>query len=213
MRIELNNLIAEPLVEIMTWESQVWLQHLCFAPGRRYQLDAPSGNGKTSLIHLLCGLRRNYRGDCCLDGRPLADFSLTQWCELRRLRMAVMFQDLRLFPDLTVAENIHLKTVLTKNALLPAPSFMLDSLGLRGYEGRRVGTLSWGERQRVALVRTLSQPFSVLLLDEPFSHLDPDNIDRACSLIDRACTVRKAGLIMTSLSYDYPLSVDYRLRL
>ncbi len=213
MQIELDSLMPKPLIEVFSWHSDIWRRNVCFESGKRYQLDAPSGNGKTSLINLLCGLRGDYEGDWRIDGRSAAGYDPIDWCALRRRRMAVMFQDLRLLPELTVDENIRLKTVLTETALTPAPASMLAALGLESLNGRTVGSLSWGERQRVALVRALSQPFDMLLLDEPFSHLDADNTGIACELIDQACRERGAGFIMTSLGYDYPLVTDQRLKL
>lgn len=213
MHIELDHIIPYPLIEIFTWKSDIWRQAVCFESGKRYQLDAPSGNGKTSLINLLCGLRQNVEGAWHIDGQPAASYRATQWCELRRRRMAVMFQDLRLLPELTVDENIRLKTVLTEPPPPPSAASMLTALGMRDRIGQKVGSLSWGERQRVALARTLSQPFDILLLDEPFSHLDSDNIGIACELIDQACHERGAGYIMASLGYDYPLIPDRRMKL
>ncbi len=213
MNIQLNELIAEPLAEVIDWESDIWGRCFDLEPGARYQLDAPSGNGKTSLIHILSGVRNDYRGGCMIDGREAVSLSLREWCELRRCRLAVMFQDLRLFPDLTVFENIELKSCLTDIELSPAPMAMLKQLGLGDFQGRFVKTLSWGECQRVALVRALSQPFELILLDEPFSHLDSANIESACRLIEQACRERGAGMIMTSLGYEYPLAIDHRVNL
>ncbi len=214
MKITLKQLIAEPLVEILDWPTDVWRQNLVFEPGERYQLDAPSGRGKTTLIHILCGLRDDFSGECRLDGRRVDELELSQWCDLRRQRLAVMYQDLRLFTDLTVAENLALKTVLN-DAYEPVPGVdeMLSPLGMVDFQQRKVGTLSWGERQRIALVRTLSQPFEYLLLDEPFSHLDKANTAAACELIEKACAHRQAGCVMTTLGNDYPLTMDHRLSL
>ncbi len=213
MRIELHNLLPEPMVEAMDWDSEVWRRSLSFEAGRRYQLNAPSGNGKTSLINSLYGLRDNYRGDILLDGRPAREIRLSEWCRLRRVGMAVVFQDLRLFPELTAAENIEIKASLEPAPPSPTRETMLAALGMADRATRPVATLSWGERQRVALIRALSQPFAWLLLDEPFSHLDPGNIAAACDLVEQACEVRKAGLIMTSLGYDYPLNFDFTMKL
>ncbi len=213
MRIELDNLMPKPLIEVFNWDSDIWRCPVCFESGKRYQLNAPSGNGKTTLINILCGLRINYEGEWRIDGRAAVSFDPAEWCGLRRRRMAVVFQDLRLLPDLTVDENIRLKTVLTETEPTPTPASMLAELGLESCIEKAVGSLSWGERQRVALVRALSQPFDLLLLDEPFSHLDPGNIGVACDLIDRACRERGAGFIMASLGYDYPLNPDCRLKL
>jgi len=215
MLIELINLIPEPLAEIVNWPTDIWSKQACFESGRRYLLYAPSGNGKTSLINTLCGLRNNYQGDFYIDNNSGRSLKLDYWCELRRSRLSIMFQDLRLFPELTVEENLHLKILLSDSVLEPDPWNMLDRLGMSSTLQQKINTLSWGERQRVALIRSLSQPFEILLLDEPFSHLDEENIKTACKLIEEACAIRDAGLILTSLGgqNQYPLRIDEQLKI
>ncbi len=68
--------------------------------------------------------------------------------------------------------------------------------------GQRAGLCSYGEQQRIAIVRALVQPFSWLLMDEPFSHLDKENAAKAAALIAAECTRRKAGFVLTDLEDD-----------
>ena len=74
-------------------------------------------------------------------------------------------------------------------------------------------TLSYGQRQRVAIVRALAQPFDYLLLDEPFSHLDTANIKIATDIIQEACVQQKAGLLLVSLGDAYLFDYDKRVEI
>jgi ABC-type lipoprotein export system ATPase subunit len=78
---------------------------------------------------------------------------------------------------------------------------------------KKIKILSYGERQRIAIIRSLMQPFEWLLLDEPFGHLDEENIRKACELIKSECKKRDAGILMTSLGPDYFLYYDNQFSL
>jgi ABC-type lipoprotein export system ATPase subunit len=194
-------------------DSEVWNTNLELATGTRIQVNAPSGRGKTSLVHFLTGLRTDFTGEITLKNTDITTFSIRRWTTIRREKLSTVFQDLRLFPDLSVMQNLMLKAVLTDAAYEDQVRTLLGRLGLSGFEDRRTATLSQGEQQRVAICRALLQPCELLILDEPFSHLDPENIDAACQCIDEFCELRNCGLLMTSLGYDYPLKFDRKLKL
>ncbi len=194
-------------------DSEVWNTNLELATGTRIQVNAPSGRGKTSLVHFLTGLRTDFTGEITLKNTDITTFSIRRWTTIRREKLSTVFQDLRLFPDLSVMQNLMLKAVLTDAAYEDQVRTLLGRLGLTGFENRRTATLSQGEQQRVAICRALLQPCKLLVLDEPFSHLDPENIDAACQCIDEFCELRNCGLLMTSLGYDYPLKFDRKLKL
>jgi putative ABC transport system ATP-binding protein len=80
---------------------------------------------------------------------------------------------------------------------------MAAALGIAEKMQSKCGTLSLGQQQRVAIIRALAQPFQMLLMDEPFSHLDEDNIRLACALIEHKCKQHNAGLILTTLNQPY----------
>jgi putative ABC transport system ATP-binding protein len=102
-----------------------------------------------------------------------------------------------LFSHLTALENINLIPVA--NPQTPAVEEMADQLGIMDLLHQSVATLSHGQRQRVALVRALRKPFQFLLLDEPFSHLDEVNQNKACSLITQLVQINGASLILSTL--------------
>ena len=89
---------------------------------------------------------------------------------------------------------------------------MAQSLGVQHILGQRAGLCSYGEQQRIAIIRALMQPFEWLLLDEPFSHLDKENIIKAAALIKEECLQRNAGFIITDLDEDEHFESAFILR-
>lgn len=79
---------------------------------------------------------------------------------------------------------------------------MADKLGVTSILNQKIRFCSFGEQQRIAIIRALMQPFNWLILDEPFSHLDQDNINLASTLIEDACQQRNAGLMIMGLNKD-----------
>jgi putative ABC transport system ATP-binding protein len=110
-----------------------------------------------------------------------------------------MFQDLRLFPNQTVFQNIEVKRQL--NAYHPVNKIkeFAERLGVAHKLDMACSTCSYGEQQRVAIVRCLMQPFDFLLLDEPFSNLDENNRQKAMDLMLEEAEKRKAGILLADL--------------
>jgi len=81
-------------------------------------------------------------------------------------------------------------------------------LGVASILNQSCGTMSYGQRQRIAIIRALCQPFDYLLLDEPFSHLDEANVKAACALIRAVCAEQNAGYILVSLGENYFMEYD-----
>ena len=192
-------------------ESEVWLRsELTFRVKERYIIEAESGTGKSSLCAYIYGERTDYEGDILFDGVPVRGFSVERWCELRRSALAYLPQEMRLFPELTVMDNILIKNRLTDYKSEPEILDMLDSLELRHKATEPAGRLSIGQQQRVATVRALCQPFDFILVDEPVSHLDSRNNLAVASLIASEATARDASVIATSVGNKLSLT-DYTL--
>lgn len=136
-------------------------------------LFGPSGSGKSLTLRCLAGLRKVRDGRVVLGGRVLVD-SEKKLCEPpQRRRMGFVFQDLALFPHLTVLENVLFGCDRRKSPQsLSKARKWLSRVRLEAYESRYPSQLSGGQKQRVALARALSAEPEMLLLDEPFSALD-----------------------------------------
>lgn len=140
-------------------------------------LLGPSGCGKTTILRAIAGFERVRSGEIFLSGRLVSSPSETVPTEVRRVGM--VFQEYALFPHLRVADNIAFglrqQSRAERNDRVQE---MLHLTGLEGFERRYPHELSGGQQQRVALARALVQSPVVLLLDEPFSNLDPDMASR-----------------------------------
>ena len=211
MNLTLLDALPDPMSESPPDDSEVWGTKVTFAQGTRYLVAGESGRGKTTFLHMLCGIRSDYRGKVLLDDREAREMSARDWAFFRAERLGLMFQDLRLFLDLTPRENLALLPAHEKGG--PSCEDMAERLGMTSYLNRPCGTLSQGQRQRIAVMRALRRPFSFLLLDEPFSHLDNANVQAIASLINEELARRGAGLIYASLGKDSPFDDVEVLRL
>lgn len=216
MLIQLHHLIPLPLRDkLLQRDSDIWNKDVQFPPGQFVKIKAPSGTGKTTLIHYLYHVRYDYAGKVLINGRQWQEYDKETLATMRQQQVSIIFQDLRLFEQLTALENIELKRVM-----LPQPyctrekveemAARLQVTHVLQQSGR---TLSYGERQRIAIIRALVQPFQWLLMDEPFSHLDEENAQRAAALIADECRARQAGFILTDLDSDARFPYDVKMNL
>lgn len=204
MTIELDHLVPTPLKDrFLQRASDVWNTRIQFNQGEFIKIKAPSGTGKTTLVHLLYKLRHDYEGNIRIDNRSVLELDENELSLLRQNKISIVFQDLRLFPNLTARENIELKRVLqTPFYTSDVIDTMAGILGITHVLEQKAGLCSYGEQQRIAIVRSLIQPFELLIMDEPFSHLDIENTKKAAALIETECLKRKAGFIITDLDED-----------
>jgi ABC-type lipoprotein export system ATPase subunit len=204
MQIELKQVVPIPLKDkFMQRASDVWNTQVVFKQGEWIKIKAPSGTGKTTLVHILYKLRGDYEGSVLWDDKELRNMDEATLARERQQQVSIIFQDLRLFPHLTARENIELKRVLQRPIYeSEVIDTMAAQLGIGHVLNQRAGLCSYGEQQRIAIIRALMQPFSWLLMDEPFSHLDQANMRKAASLIEAECSKRKAGFVLTDLDED-----------
>lgn len=202
------------MLEQDTSGSEVWeRESLLLEQGKSYLVEAPSGKGKTSLLSVIYGLRKDYRGQGFLGDRDLRSFSAKEWSQIRKNKLSFIFQGLELFNDLTALENIQLKNKMTSFYSDQRVMDMARKLEIDPYLNRKTAILSFGQQQRVAIIRALCQPFEFLLADESFSHLDKENSLTAFHLMREECEARNAGLILTSLNKTDLADADVSLKL
>ena len=189
--------------------SDIYLQNeIVFEKGKKYLLKANSGHGKSSILNFIYGSNKNYNGKIIFEG--VEDYSVIF---LRRTKLAYVFQDFKLFSNLTLWENIKIKNNLTKYKTDEQILILIEKLGLLHKKNQLVETLSLGQKQRVSIIRSLCQPFDFLLLDEPFSHLDEDNIRILTNIINEELENQNSGLILTTLNNEYLFKYDKILNL
>ena len=143
------------------------------AEGRLTALFGHSGSGKTTLVNLIAGLRRPGAGRIAVDGRTLVDTAAGVFVPAHRRRIGYIFQDARLFPHLTVRQNLAYGRVFAPRAERWADvPRLIEMLGIGPLLDRRPGRLSGGEKSRVAIGRALAASPRLLLMDEPLAALD-----------------------------------------
>ena len=211
-RIKFNNVNLHAFVDVPCSGASagVWGRDIEFVKGRSYLIEATSGSGKSSFCSFLCGLRNDYTGIISLiDDKGIA--MPLHGCDkvpLRKGSLSVMFQDLRLFPELSAMDNVMLNNRLTGYATEDAVKEMLARVGLGNYLDTPCGRMSFGQQQRVAFVRALCQPFDFILLDEPVSHLDKDNATVMSAMLCERQLKDGVGVIVTSIGYRLPYEYD-----
>lgn len=193
--------------------SDVWGTDLLFEKGKSYLIKAASGRGKSSLCSYIYGLRDDYQGSLLFDGSPVPAVQSERWNDIRQNELGVLFQDLRLFGDLTAVDNVMIKAGLTSFCDEKKAAEMLCELGLSDRLDRPVRLLSFGQQQRVAFVRMLCQKADFWLLDEPVSHLDSANADIMVQMLEREISQSGTGLIVTTIGHDLPYTYDKVLML
>jgi ABC-type lipoprotein export system ATPase subunit len=181
----------------------IWFNDVSFAKGKTYLISASSGQGKSSLLSFVFGERADYTGDIYFDGREIKTLKMSEWQDIRKKNISCVFQGLRLFSDLTTLENIQLKNKLTNCKSHGEIDFLIEQSGLQDKKHEKTGRMSFGQQQRTAIIRALCQPFDFILLDEPFSHLDEQNIEIMTALITEELKRRNAGMLLCSLGYGY----------
>ena len=191
-------------------DSDIWRREsVVFERGRRYLIECASGTGKSSFCSYLLGMRNDFSGRILFDGRGSQTYSTGEWIELRKSGISLMFQELRLFPELTAYENVEIRNCLAHAKTKKVIAEWFERLGLGGRMDSQLGLMSFGQQQRVALVRALVSRFDFLLLDEPTSHLDDKNSDIMASLINEEAGSRGAGIIVTSIGRHMNMEYDH----
>ncbi len=163
--------------------------------GELAALIGPSGAGKTTLLRAIAGLAPIAAGAITVDGRSL------QGVPPHRRDVGLVFQEPRLFPHLSAADNVAFALRLQGVAKRPRRQralALLDEVGLGALATRDAATLSGGEQQRVALARALAAEPALLLLDEPFAAVDPNCRDELRSVLRGVQRSRRLTMLLVT---------------
>ncbi len=199
MRIQLRNVVPDFIEKEKRKDSQIWSGDVSITKGEHLHIVAPSGSGKTSLIHFMYGLRSDYSGEIFYGDIDIKKLSVEGFAAFRQKTISIIFQDLRLFGDQTARQNIEIKRMLNPYHNATVIEEMARRLGIESKLDQLAETCSYGERQRIAIIRALMQPFDFILLDEPYSHLDELNRKKAMELIYEECEKRGAAMVFADL--------------
>ncbi len=212
-RIELRNVLPDVFAHRTDIASDVWMQDLYFEKDKTYLVEANSGTGKSSMCSYIFGYRSDYKGSIFFDNTDTCTLSVHKWVELRKRSLSMLWQELRLFPELTAMENVEIKNKLTGFQKKKKIREWFDMLGISDKENVRAGRMSFGQQQRVALIRALCQPFDFILVDEPVSHLDDTNSEIMGRILMEEAEKQGAGVIVTSIGKRIEINYNKTLRL
>ena len=198
--IQFEQLIPQPLAGTDLSASGLWASNKqVITEGNSCLIHSPSGRGKTSFLSFVYGLRKDFTGELEVLNKKVKDYSPAEWEHLRQRKLSAVFQGLRLFPTLSALENIELKNNLTNYKSKQEIEKLADNLEVAPFLKQPLATLSFGQQQRIALIRALCQPFELLLMDEPFSHIDKDLQLKVWELVCKEQKERNASLLITLL--------------
>lgn len=212
-QIHLDNVLPEVFAQRDNLSSEVWKQHVTFNKGHLYLVEADSGMGKSTFCSYVIGYRHDYTGRISFDNDDIHEFRMTDWIRIRRRHISHLFQELRLFPELTAYENVEIKNKLTNFKSKKEITDWFDALGIGDKLDAKIGRMSFGQQQRVAMIRALVQPFDFILADEPISHLDDTNSRAMGDIMMSEAKRQGAGVIVTSIGKHIDLNYEQTLKL
>ena len=175
--------------------------------GQSVALVAPSGVGKSTLLHIAGLLEHPDHGDVFIDGRATAILADHDRTRIRRSEIGFVYQSHHLLPEFTALENVLLPQIirgLTRSEARKRAVELLDYLGLRERLNHRPAELSGGEQQRVAIARAVANAPRILLADEPTGNLDVHTADHVFAALTQL--VRASGLATIIATHNMELA-------
>lgn len=211
--ITLSNVLPHVFAQRSDLKSEIWKQNVKFEKGKLYLVEAMSGTGKSTLCSYILGYRHDYTGLVRFDDTDVKALTVSNWVDIRQRNISHLFQELRLFPELTALENVEIKNKLTNFKTQAEIKSWFERLGIADKLDAKVGRMSFGQQQRVAMIRALVQPFDFLLADEPISHLDDTNSAIMADIMMSEAKRQGAGVIVTSIGKHMELDYDQTFKL
>ena len=171
------------------------------ASGEHLLLLGPSGSGKSTLINLVAGLLTPDDGEIVIAGETMTGLGAADRDDLRRRRIGIIFQTLRLVSALSIRKNLRLAQKLSHESIDDnAIDGLLETLGIADRAGAKPRQLSQGEAQRAAIARALVGKPDLLVADEPTSALDDANTETIATLL--LATARRQGSSLLIATHD-----------
>ncbi len=211
--IKLHSVLPQVFAQRTDLDSEIWKQDVCFEKGHLYLVEADSGMGKSTFCSYIVGYRHDYSGSVMFDNDVTAGYKVRDWVEIRKCHISHLFQELRLFPELTAMENVEIKNKITGFKSKSQIMQWFDMLGIADKVNAKIGHMSFGQQQRVAMIRSLCQPFDFLLADEPISHLDDTNSRIMGDIMMQEAKTQGTGVIVTSIGKHIDLAYEKTFRL
>ena len=211
-KILFNNVLPHVFENNEDITSEVWRKDVAFEKGNIYLVEADSGKGKSTFCSYVIGYRRDYSGQILFDDKDIKAMRVADWTNVRKQNISYLFQELRLFPELTAFENVEIKNRLTGFKTKEEIEQMFERLGIMDKLNVKVGLMSFGQQQRVAMIRALVQPFDFILADEPISHLDSRNSQTMGEMMMEEVKRQGAGVIVTSIGKHIEMHYDKVLK-
>ena len=212
-KILFNNVLPHVFENNEDITSEVWRKDVEFEKGNTYLVEADSGKGKSTFCSYVIGYRHDYSGQILFDDKDIKAMRVADWTNVRKQNTSYLFQELRLFPELTAFENVEIKNRLTGFKTKEEIEQMFERLGIMDKLNVKVGLMSFGQQQRVAMIRALVQPFDFILADEPISHLDSRNSQTMGEMMMEEVKRQGAGVIVTSIGKHIEMHYDKVLKL
>ncbi len=212
-KITFSSVLPQVFAQRDDLHSDIWNQEVTFERGHLYLVEADSGKGKSTFCSYVVGYRHDYSGSVLFDDRDTRQFRFRDWVQMRQRHVSHLFQELRLFPELTALENVQIKNKITGFKSEQQIKEWFDRLGIGDKLNAKCGRMSFGQQQRVAMIRALVQPFDFLLADEPISHLDDTNSAIMADIMMTEARQQGAAVIVTSIGKHMALDYDKTIKL
>src|SRR3954463_3290636 len=182
--------------------------------GQSVALLAPSGTGKSTLLHIAGLLEHPDSGEVYVDGTPTSSLSDAERTRIRRSEIGFVYQAHHLLPEFTAVENVMLPQMirgLSRKEARKRADELLSYLGLKERLEHRPSQLSGGEQQRVAIARAVANAPRILLADEPTGNLDPRTSNHVFHALEQL--IRQSGLtvVLATHNMDIAARMDRRV--
>lgn len=211
--ISLHSVLPQVFAQRDDLQSEVWNQEVTFRKGHLYLIEADSGQGKSTFCSYVTGYRHDFSGQLLFDQREVRSLKVKEWVDIRKQHVSHLYQELRLFSELTAIENVEIKNKLTGYKSKGEIVAWFERLGIADRMNAKIGKMSFGQQQRVAMIRALVQPFDFLLADEPISHLDDSNSAVMGAIMLEEAKRQGASVIVTSIGKHMDLNYERVLKL